>query len=244
MKTTFFTIAVALVTSVAFAQLPHDTADGDLIVGLCKQDPDQPHLQTCYVCLAPEFTFCEDQTCTKDDPPACGPTVRIAGSAYADVHAAFNGLEFYTKVLDDAQRGGRPALEAYALGNVGLAYSFLGDPRRALSAHDRALVIHRETGDRYGEASVMGDLGQAYLDVGDARTALSVHERTLAIADEIGDRRGVAYTRYHMSLALDRLGRRLEAVAQAEAALAMLEEQKNRYAVVVSRQLEAWRDPR
>lgn len=243
MKTTFLSFAVALATSVAFAQQPVViTEDGDAIVGSCTQDPDQSHLQTCYVCLGPDYTWCENQTCTKDNPPACGPSVRPAGDVYADIHAALSGLEFFTQVLNDARRAGRADLEAYALGNIGVAYSSLGDPRRAISMYDLALLLHRESGDRRGESGALGNLGLAHMDLGDARTAFSLHERTLAIAGEIGDRRGVAYTLYNMSLALDRLDRRLEAIAHAETALEMLEKSGDPAAILVTRQLERMRE--
>ena len=242
MKTTFLSFAVALATSAAFAQQPVViTEDGDAIVGSCTQDPDQSHLQTCYVCLGPDYTWCENQTCTKDNPPACGPSVRPAGGVYADIHAALSGLEFFTQVLNDARRAGRADLEAYALGNIGVAYSSLGDPRRAISMYDLALLLHRESGDRRRESGALGNLGLAHMDLGDARTAFSLHERTLAIAGEIGDRRGVAYTLYNMSLALDRLDRRLEAIAHAETALEMLEKQGDPVALLVARQLDGWR---
>ncbi|MBC7259162.1 MAG: tetratricopeptide repeat-containing protein, partial [Chloroflexi bacterium] len=51
--------------------------------------------------------------------------------------------------------------EGNALGNLGLAYAALGDPRRAIAFYEQALEIAREIGDRRGEGADLGNLGPA-----------------------------------------------------------------------------------
>jgi tetratricopeptide (TPR) repeat protein len=49
--------------------------------------------------------------------------------------------------------------EGAFLGNLGLAYSDLGQIEKAIEHYQQALAIHREIGYRQGEASQLGNLG-------------------------------------------------------------------------------------
>ncbi len=80
--------------------------------------------------------------------------------------------------------------EGIHLGNLGNAYSDLGEPRKAIEYHEQALKIAREIGDRRGEGAGLGNLGSAYSDLGEPRKAIEYYEQALKIAREIGDRRG------------------------------------------------------
>ena len=52
--------------------------------------------------------------------------------------------------------------EGAHLGNLGLAYSNLGEVRRAIEYYEQALTIAREINDRRGEGNRLGNLGSAY----------------------------------------------------------------------------------
>jgi len=47
------------------------------------------------------------------------------------------------------------------LGNLGIAYDYLGEYRRAIEYHEQALAIDKEIGDRQGEGAALGNLGDA-----------------------------------------------------------------------------------
>lgn len=91
---------------------------------------------------------------------------------------------------DAAQRLKRRDSEGMALGNLGVAYANLGDPRKAIDFNQQVLIIAREIGDRRGEGASLGNLGNAYRDLGDTRKAIGFYDQQLAITREIGDRRG------------------------------------------------------
>jgi tetratricopeptide (TPR) repeat protein len=91
--------------------------------------------------------------------------------------------------------------EVVHLGNLGIAYSSLGEYRRAIEYYEQVLAVEREisaephsegerTEARRGEAASLGGLGNAYSSLGEYRRAIEYHEQALAIAEEIGDRRG------------------------------------------------------
>ena len=63
-----------------------------------------------------------------------------------------------------------------ALGNLGLAYSDLGETRKAIEYYEQDLAIARETGDRRGEGMTLGNLGNAYSDLGEPRKAIEYYE--------------------------------------------------------------------
>ncbi len=92
--------------------------------------------------------------------------------------------------LAAARRLGRRDAEGAWLGNLGLAYADLGEPRRAIEYYEQRLVIAREIGDRRGEGNALGNLGNAYAALGEPRRAIEYYEQHLVITREIGDRRG------------------------------------------------------
>jgi tetratricopeptide (TPR) repeat protein len=85
----------------------------------------------------------------------------------------------------EARRG-----EGTALGNLGNAYSALGEVARAIAHCEQALAIAREIGDRHNECSWVSNLGNAYRNLGQVERAIVHYEQALAIAREIGDQRG------------------------------------------------------
>ena len=77
----------------------------------------------------------------------------------------------------------------YVLGNLGFAYSALGQVEKAIQYYEKALAIAQEIGDRRNEGRWLGYLGSAYSDLGQIEKAIQYYEQALAIAREIGDRR-------------------------------------------------------
>ncbi len=76
------------------------------------------------------------------------------------------------------------------IGNLGNAYSDLGQVEKAIQYYEKALAIAQEIGDRRNEGNWLGNLGLAYSDLGQVEKAIQYYEKALAIAQEIGDRRG------------------------------------------------------
>ena len=89
-----------------------------------------------------------------------------------------------------ARASGNREGEGVALGSLGLAYSSLGEVRRAIEFYDQQLKIVREIGDRRGEGNALGNLGNAYSSLGEVRRAIEFYEQHLKITREIGDRQG------------------------------------------------------
>ena len=73
-----------------------------------------------------------------------------------------------------------------------MAYSNLGQTRRALEYHAQALSIAREIADRSQEARAIGNLANVYAVLGEIARALEYLEQALAIASEIGDRYNIS----------------------------------------------------
>jgi tetratricopeptide (TPR) repeat protein len=131
------------------------------------------------------------------------------------------------KWIEDGMRASRVLRDRKAegahLGNLGLAYSDLGDARKAIEFHEQALVIHREIGDRRGEGNALGNLGNAYYSLGDARKAIEFYEQRIAIAREIGDRLGEGNALFNMGLALYGLEEKSRAIDLVKQAMEIYE---------------------
>lgn len=71
------------------------------------------------------------------------------------------------------------------LGNLGTAYSDLGQVEEAIGYYEEALAISRETADRRGEGYWLVNLGAAYEQLDEIEKARAYWEQTLAIFEEI-----------------------------------------------------------
>ncbi|MDY6875891.1 MAG: tetratricopeptide repeat protein [Chloroflexota bacterium] len=122
------------------------------------------------------------------------------------------------RALDHRQDEGR------FLGNLGNAYSALGEVGRAIEYYEQALVIAREIGDRSGEGAGLGNLGNAYSAMGEVDRAIEYCEQALAIAREIGDRRGEGNRLGNLGNAYYSLGEVNRAIEYYEQALEIARE--------------------
>jgi tetratricopeptide (TPR) repeat protein len=90
------------------------------------------------------------------------------------------------RLLNDRIAAGRH------LGNLGVAYTDIGDLRMAKEALDARVEIARELSDRHAEAIGVGNLGLVFSNLGQTKEAIALHESSLKIDREIGNRRGEA----------------------------------------------------
>ncbi len=108
--------------------------------------------------------------------------------------------------------------EGNALGNLGVAYLKLGEPRKAIEFCEQVLVIEREIGDRRCEGSTLGNLGIAYFSLSEPLKAIQCHAQQLVIAREFGDRQsegGALGNLGNAHIALSELRKAIEYYEQA-----------------------------
>jgi len=127
-------------------------------------------------------------------------------------------LRWLQSALAAARRTGNRGSEASHLGNMGLAFGRLGEPRRAIECQEAALAICREIGDRLKERNALGNMGNVYAALGEPRRAIELGEQALGISREIGDRFGEG-------IALGNLGVRYFSLGEAQRAIEFYEQQ-------------------
>jgi tetratricopeptide (TPR) repeat protein len=149
-------------------------------------------------------------------------------------------IRWVLPALAAAQKLKDRGMEGSHLGNLGLAYHYLGNYRRAIELHEQRLAIARETRDRRAEGKALGNLGLAYHSLGEYRRAIEFYEQDLAVACETRDRQGEAATLWNLSLALDRIGDRAQAILRAQASLKIKEEIEDPGAAKIREQLAQW----
>jgi tetratricopeptide (TPR) repeat protein len=77
--------------------------------------------------------------------------------------------------------------EGAHLGNLGSAYSDLGEPGRAIELYNQQLVIAREIGDRRGEGNALFNTSLRLDQLGDRPHAIANAKAALKIRVEIED---------------------------------------------------------
>ena len=98
----------------------------------------------------------------------------------------------------------------------------------AISAHQDAAAIHRETGDRNGEGRALDDLGLALQEERRFEEAISAHQDAAAIYQETGDRNGEAAALGNLGNALHHMRRFEEAISAHQDAAAIYQETGDR----------------
>jgi tetratricopeptide (TPR) repeat protein len=138
-------------------------------------------------------------------------------------------IELYSGLLPKDPFKEKPVLTSIkthggVLGNLGLAYSDLGQVDKAIKYYEQALVIAREIGDSRGEGNRLGYLGIAYYQLGQVDKAIEYYDQALVIARETGDRRGEGNWLGNLGSAYSDLGQVDTAIGYYDQALVIARE--------------------
>jgi tetratricopeptide (TPR) repeat protein len=109
--------------------------------------------------------------------------LNLKGYRFDQIIVLEKGLKA-SKDLKDRQE------EVGHLNRLGTTYQKLGNPKKAISYHEQAIAIARESNNRKGEGISLGNLGSAYRELCKYKKAIGYSEQALAIKREIGDREG------------------------------------------------------
>ncbi len=123
--------------------------------------------------------------------------------------------------------GWRQGEGAY-LGNLGNAYSRLGQVEQAIEYFHQALAIDRDIKDPQGEGNALGNLGIAYAELGQVEQAIEYFRQALAIDREIKDRIGEGNALGNLGEAYYWLGHVEQAIEYSQQALALRRKIKDR----------------
>lgn len=97
-------------------------------------------------------------------------------------------------------------LSGSSVGNLGLAYHYIGDVYAAIKYYNEALSIARGMNNKADEGVWLGNLGNAYSDLGKSRTAIDYYQQALKIARTIGDKRNEGVNLSNLGSAYNVLG--------------------------------------
>ncbi len=101
-----------------------------------------------------------------------------------DIGAGDEWFEEIRNAMDEARVDRRG--EGIALGNLGVAYKNLGEPRRAIEFYEQHLAIAHEIGDRQGEAIASWNLGTEIEKTGNLTRADELMQVVVDYEREIG----------------------------------------------------------
>jgi len=142
-------------------------------------------------------------------------------------------VDLYSKMLPKDHFGNEILLKnkgyhGAVLGNLGIMYRNLGEPRKAIGYYEKALEIAKETRNGHDVSAVFGNLGLAYSDLGELRKAIEYYEQALRIVREIGDRSGEGTWLGNLGSVYLFLGKPRKAIECSEQAFNVARETENR----------------
>eukprot|EP00051_Salpingoeca_urceolata_P027727 m.482972 g.482972 ORF g.482972 m.482972 type:complete len:546 (+) comp22733_c0_seq1:302-1939(+) len=110
--------------------------------------------------------------------------------------SVLTAIEYYKATLAITTELGDVAGEGRAVGNLGNAYTALGNFIEAIKFHERRLKIAEEANDLAAKARACGNLGNAYSAQGEYAEAIKYYQQSLAVAKESGNTAGVGQAFY------------------------------------------------
>lgn len=78
------------------------------------------------------------------------------------------------------------------MGDLGYAYSLLGNEGTAFKYHQQHLAFARQTGDRRGESNALTNIGNLFRDLDRPVEAVSYHAQSLAISRSLNEPAAIA----------------------------------------------------
>ena len=120
--------------------------------------------------------------------------------------------------------------EAAILNNIGLVYSELGEPQKALEYYSQSLPLTRAVGDRTGEANTFNNIGVVYSELGEQQKALEYYSQSLPLTRAVGDRKQEATTLSNIAYAKRVQGNLTEALTNIESSLKIIESLRTKIA--------------
>ena len=194
------------------AQIRYLKGGENVLCGLGLFDLERVHLEAAYEWLAPRH----------DEASAALLILLVAGVLLTGLELRFRPdqrIRWLERQREAARITKNRWAESTALGNIGLAYTYLENPRKAIEFFEEALVIDREVGNRIGEGTALGNLGVAIAKLGQIQKAIDFFEQQLVITGEIVDRRGEGSAHTNLGLANINSGNPRKAVKHLEQAL-------------------------
>lgn len=122
------------------------------------------------------------------------------------------------------KRIGDQNLECRVLGDLGLAYRFLGKPKKAIEYHKQALEISKLMKDASTEGNQLESLGIAYIYLSEHRRAIKCFQKALKIAEYIENRELEGKVLDNLGLAYRYLGETRKVIEYCEQALKIARE--------------------
>ncbi len=125
-----------------------------------------------------------------------GESLHIA-SDYVDIPAQIldlrlqpaTRLKWVETAMSAAEKSGDETAACRHLNNLGRAYSRMGEPRQAISIHQKQLELSRKLKNRRLEGAALANLAAAHANLNEDRQTVQFHEQALEIFREVGDRR-------------------------------------------------------
>lgn len=133
-------------------------------------------------------------------------------------------IDWLEKAISSARKLNDQNIEQHYLGNLGLAYSDIGEHQHAIKFFEQGLAMARDVKNRSLEGHYLGDIGNAYRLLGELRLAVEYQEQRLAIAQEIHDKREKEMALANLGVTYYDLGETRRAIKFYEQALIIARE--------------------
>jgi len=130
-----------------------------------------------------------------------------AGNVYLKLESFEEALVYFTKALEIFQNEGFIQDKSFLLyQNIGDVHWNQGNYYEALSAHQTAIELYRQSSDTTAISTFYNNLGKSYLDLSDYPTALNCFQKALRFDLKFANAQNLAKTHNYFGNTYNRLG--------------------------------------
>jgi tetratricopeptide (TPR) repeat protein len=131
-------------------------------------------------------------------------------------------VEKFDKAIIIFREIGNSRRETSALNILGLAYSRLGNKKKALENHQQSLLLAHASGDMAAQAKALENTGRAFNDLGEGQKSLQSFKEMLAVNQAANNRRGQVTALNYIGLICADLGEKQDAIDSYNQALLLV----------------------
>lgn len=131
--------------------------------------------------------------------------------------------------LQESQQNGDAKQQSYILNNYGLAYTALGQNKKALEFYTQALPLSHQVGDKSNEARTLNNIGAIHRNQGDMQQALAYYSQSLLLIHQVKDIASEAATLTNIGAVYDALGKKQQALAAHNQAVPLFRQIGDRF---------------
>lgn len=148
-------------------------------------------------------------------PRAMGMALTAKARYYQRTGDYEQAMKLYSSAIEQLNGEDVYTEKAKALDGMGMVYSYIGEPKKAIERSEEAIKYFDMAKDPTGmKANCLNNIGNAYGRIGDIDRSIQYYKNALDVTAEYGQEKNATHIRANMALQMNIMGRSEEAIVE------------------------------